>query len=180
MLILSLQGFTQLNGDQKVARIFNRLVIDLGAAPVTFTDVEEYDLYFYHFAIGYQFGKHFDLKLHRDLIHVVRPLDRFFGVNNFTRNFALGVGGNYRWKPEKWQGIMQGVGYSVAVKAGATFSCDAREQQSIFYDLSARIYPVKYCYLAAGFNHDLFSERLWADYHKKHIQSFYFSFGLDF
>jgi hypothetical protein len=179
-MILSFQGFSQLSGDHKVALVFNKLVLDVGATPVSWSDVSMYDFYFYNFAIGYQFGKRFDLRLHRDLVHVVTTWDNSWDYYNLERLRSLGVGVNYRVQPEKWQGIMKGVSYSLALKAGFTISKEYKEQQSIFYDISARIYPLKYCYFATGFNHDLFSDQRIFHQNKQHIQTFYFSFGLDF
>jgi hypothetical protein len=179
-LILSFTGVSQSTGDQKDSRLFQRLVIDIGAAPVTFSDPTQYDCFFYNFAIGYQFGKHFDLRIHRDLIHV---FDRdYLGYPSpCVRLFTLSLGGNYRWYSQKTQGIFKGVSYSVALKAGATITQIWKEQQSIFYDISARIYPVKNGYIATGFNHDLFSDWIrWGYPNRQHIETFYFSFGLDF
>lgn len=177
-LILSLTGVSQSTGDQKAARIFHRLVIDIGAAPVTFSDPNYYHWFSYNFAIGYQFGEHFDLRIHRDLIHVFDTRDFFVYPIPCERLFTLGIGGNYRWYAQKPQGIFKGVSYSLALKAGATIFQVWNEQQSIFYDISARFYPVKNGYVATGFNHDLFMSRFaWG---QNHMGTFYFSFGLDF
>lgn len=179
-MILSFQGFSQLSGDHKVALVFNKLVLDVGATPVSWSDASKYDFFFYNFAIGYQFGKRFDLRLHRDIVHIVETYDPYWIGYNFERLYSLALGANYRVQPDRWQGIMRGVSYSVAMKAGVTVSQEENEQQSLFYDISARIYPVKNCYFATGFNHDLFGDRMFWVNGNQHIKTFYFSFGLDF
>jgi len=182
-LILSLSGAAQPDIDRPAARVFQRLVIDIGAAPVAFSNPGRFEHYFYNFAIGYQFRNHFALKFHYDLIHAMETVDNPPWGGSFTsfeRMFAMGIGGNYRFYPQKPQGLFKGVSYSAALKAGATFSHDYSEQQSVFYDVSVRIYPKKNFYFAAGFNHDLFTDRMRWSPDKEHLQTFYFSFGLDF
>jgi hypothetical protein len=181
-LILSLTCVAQSNGDHPASRVFQRLVIDIGATPVSFSNPSRVDQYFYNFAIGYQFKNNLELKFHWDLIQAFQTVSMgaWNDFTTFDRLFAMGVGGNYRWYSQKTQGLFNGVSYSVALKAGATFSQDYREQQSIYYDISARLYPKKNVYFATGFNHDLFTMRSFLPSNKEHVETFYFSFGLDF
>ena len=186
-LMMTFTGVAQQEGDSRLARVFQRLVIDVGASPVSFSFPNSFETFSYNFAMGYQFKSHFQLRFQYDLIQSYHTYDGGFpngwgpwSTITSERLFALGVGGNYRWCSRKPEGLFKGVGYSIALKAGATFSESHREQQSIYYDLSARFYPKRNCYFAVGFNHDLFADRMRLVSRKEHLETIYFSFGIEF
>ena len=161
--------------EKKLPGWLDKFVLEASAVPVSWSDIDPYNITWYNFALGYTLGSRFELTYNRDLMNVFRN-DNF--VIGYQKLRSLGLAGNYRFYTITRPGFFNGVSFSARLKTGFTMSIKEKEQQSVFYDISGRIYPNKKCFLAAGFNQDF--EGMWyTAYHSPdRANTVYLSFGL--
>jgi hypothetical protein len=162
---------------KSLPRWLDKMVFEVSAVPVSYSDAQPYNLTWLNFALGYTLGSGFELTYNRDLMNVYRS-DHF--LIGYQRLRSLGLAGNYRFHTCQKPGFFNGFSFSARLKAGITVSPEEKEQQSIFYDISARIYPQKNYFLAVGFNQD--REGIWyLGYNNNDLcNTLYASFGLSF
>lgn len=173
-VFVALIAYPQSSGTSNGGKLFQRLVIDIGASPVIFSDRYSPKFTFYNFALGYQFSKRFDLRIQTDIINIYQKND-VFNWSEEDKMIAIGLGANYRVYFAEERIKMAGKSLSVAAKMGFAIFPESRMQQSICYDLAARLYPGRNYYFAVGLNHQLFT-----NWNPSNIPTLYLGFGLDF
>ncbi len=174
---ICLTGPARAQSRKSLPRWLDRVVVEASAIPVSWSDLEPYNITWYNFAVGYALGPRFELSYNRDLLNVFRD-DDYFEHNRKLR--SLGLAGNYRFYTITRPGYFNGISFSARLKAGITISIKEKEQQSFFYDISGRIYPHKNYFLAAGFNQDVEGDWYFFIKPSGRLNTFYLSFGLSF
>ena len=156
--------------EEKTAKVFDKLVVDIGAIPFSTSNLQQTQVSAYNLALGYKFSKRFDFRINTDLYNLFDANE----TNSYERLFGLSLGTNYLLLAGQNNSLLNKADIHLVGKFGAGISPENMEQESLFYDVSMRTYFGK-SYLGIGSNNQLFGSSI-----KPNLSTLYISFGIDF
>lgn len=157
--------------------LFQKLVLDVGAAPLGMTTGNNLNLSSYNYTLGYQITNSFDLRINFDVFTLfgshpyqngdIDIHDRFVGLSLGTKFIA------YKGKNDSF---MENKSIAFVGKFGVSMFPEQYKIEYFLSDISARAYLGKVPYFGLGYSYHkgLFSTLY--DF----SNSFYINFGLDF
>ncbi|HIE15657.1 MAG TPA: hypothetical protein EYP69_01910 [Bacteroidales bacterium] len=160
-------------------KLFKKLVLDIGAVPISISNSNYYKISSYSLGLGYQVTNNFDIRINNEIFTLSEKYD-FGGYSSLAdktyRNlWNISLGANYKVLNGKSGTRMENTSLSFVGKFGAGISTEFMEQETLFYDLSVRGYLGRTPYIGIGVN------RTFSDYYiNRSIMSLYLSFGIDF
>lgn len=172
-LVISITAFSQ-EGNSTSRTPLQRVILDVGAVPYEYTINGAGYLRSVNLGIGYEISKRLDLRLNLDF-------NTFYDMNelgipspDFYRNMrALSIGASYSVLND-FKLIYSHSQLDLSGKFGIDIN-DHSEQESIFYDISARLKFKDIPYVGIGFNHHIFDTMFNSDF-----SGLYLTIGLEF
>lgn len=157
-------------------KLFNKLVLDLGATPASISFGDNTQMTSYNFALGYQVIKRLDIRLNMDVMNFFDNNDQE-GSNQkyYERLLGLSIGIGFIAIKGKEDSFFKNTNLGFVGKFGAGIEPASNEQKSLFFDISARAHLGKIPYFGLGINHQISDVFTGSDF-----TSLYFSFGIDF
>lgn len=157
-------------------KLFQKLVLDVGATPLSASFGDNPQLTSYNFAIGYQIIERLDVRLNLD---VLNNFEKNSEVNSssyyYERLLGMSLGLSCIALKGKSDTFFKNTRLGFVGKFGAGISPESSEQESLFFDISARVYLGKIPYIGLGINHQITDIFNGSDF-----TSLYFTFGIDF
>jgi hypothetical protein len=168
VLNLNAQKYTETN----YPKLFQKLVLDIGAVPLSVPVNDNVRMSAYNFSLGYQFTKSLDIRLNADVFHQYKYMPHIFYL--YHRILGLSLGANFNAFKGKSGSFLEKTSLGFVGKFGVGVAPEM-EQESIFYDFSARTYFGNIPYVSLGINHQFYDSS-----YRSNLVSLYVSFGLDF
>jgi hypothetical protein len=157
--------------DANYPKLFQKLVLDLGAIPLSVPVNDNVRMTAYNFSLGYQFTKRLDIRMNADVFHQYKYMPYVFFL--YDRILGLSLGANFNAFKGKSGTLLEKTSLGFLGKFGVGVA--EKEQQSLFYDFSARTYFGNIPYVSLGINHQFYDSS-----YRSNLVSLYVSFGLDF
>lgn len=172
MLNLSAQRYNETN----YPKLFQKLVLDIGAIPFSAPIGDNPNMSSYNFSLGYQIAKKLDIRINADVLNQFEYKPRFIpDIYLYDKILDLSLGANLNAFNGKSDTFLEKASFGIVGKFGVGVSPEHLEQQSLFYDISFRTYLGNIPYLGLGINHQMYDSS-----YKSNLVSIYLSFGLDF
>ncbi len=154
---------------------FNKIVLDLGAVPMSITNTDDMQFYAYSLALGYQFNDRIDIRINVDQFNFSYQNYEFMSERySAERLIGLSIGSNVTVFRPKKDSFFANSTLGLVGKFGAGISPKYKEQESLFGDLSLRANIGKVPYFGLGVNYQFYGNT----YKENHI-GLYFTFGLN-
>ncbi|MFA5647523.1 MAG: hypothetical protein WC951_04360 [Bacteroidales bacterium] len=174
MLNLSAQRYNE----TEYPKIFQKLVLDIGATPFSVPIEGNSKISTYNFSLGYQIGKKADIRFNADILN---QFENYYtspntsGIYFSGRLVNLSLGTSVNIFNGKNDSFLKNISSNLVGKLGIGISPEHKEQESIFYDVSFRTYFGNIPYIGLGINHQMYGSS-----YKPNSANIYISFGLDF
>jgi hypothetical protein len=168
--------FAQKENEIGQQKLLQKLVLDIGATPLSTSFGNNPQLTSYNFSIGYQVIKRLDVRLNLDLLNIFEENSEVNNNLNYYEKLlglSLGIGCNVLKGKE--DSFFKNTSLGFVGKFGAGIAPESREQESLFFDISARAHLGKTPYIGLGINHQITDIFMGEDF-----TSLYFTFGIDF
>jgi len=178
-LVISTLIMGNLHAQKKIEtsqpKLFQKLVVDVGAVPLS-TSFGNPQMTSYIFSLGYQVIKRLDVRLNLDLFNVFDKNREVNSSSNYCeRLFGLSLGLGYSALKGKGDTFFKNTNLGFVGKFGAGIISESREQESLFFDISARAHISTIPYIGLGINHQMYFSTIEPD-----LTSLYLAFGIDF
>lgn len=166
-----------------VQKVFQKLVLDVGAAPFSKSIDDERQMYYYNFGLGYQVIKRVDVRLCIDIFdlhnsdYYESPFEYSRSEDACDRLWGMSLGVNYKAFKGKKGTFLDNTSVAFMGKFGTAITVKYSEQESWFYDFSTRLYIGRIPYFGVGINHQNFDTFFGED---SDFTSLYLVFGMDF
>jgi hypothetical protein len=168
--------FAQKEDEIGQQKLFQKLVLDIGATPLSTSFGDNPQLTSYNFSIGYQVIKRLDVRLSLDLLNIFEENSEVnSNLNSYERLLGLSIGLGCIALKGKDDTFFKNTSLGFVGKFGAGIAPESREQESLFFDISARAHLGKTPYIGLGINHQITDIFMGEDF-----TSLYFTFGIDF
>lgn len=161
----------QKEGEINQPKLFQKLVLDIGATPLSSSFGDNLQMTTYNFALGYQVIKRLDLRLNLDVLNI---FEENINLNYYERLLGLSFGIGCIAFYGKEETFFKNTSLGFVGKFGAGIEPQSRMQESLFFDISTRAYLGKTPYIGLGINYQITDIFMGADF-----ASLYFTFGID-
>jgi hypothetical protein len=170
-------GYAQDIAENGQSSFFRHVVLEASTVPFSFSTENDLKLTGFMYAAGYQVNEKLDMRFHVDRLLLQQEYPSI-DADTYTKLVGLSIGGNYHVFQINKKLFIPLTGISFAGKVGITATVDEMEQQSVFFDLSARTMLGRYAFLSLGLNQH-FGSFLGLDPVSDATGFFYFSFGIN-
>lgn len=156
-------------------KLFQKLVLDVGATPLSTSFGDNPQLTSYNFSIGYQIIERLDVRLNLDVLNNFEKSKVNGSAYNYERLLGMSLGLGCTALKGKSDTFIKNTRLGFVGKFGAGINPDSSEQESLFFDIAARAYLGNIPYIGFGINHQITDIFNGSDF-----TSLYFTFGIDF
>lgn len=156
-------------------KLFQKLVLDVGATPLSTSFGDNPQMTSYNFTLGYQIIERLDVRLNLDILNIYEKNSQVNSPNYYERLMGMSIGLGCIALKGKSDTFFKNTRLGFVGKFGAGISPESSEQESLFFDISARAYLGKIPYIGLGINHQITDIFNGSDF-----TSLYFTFGIDF
>ena len=157
-------------------KVFQKLVLDIGASPYSYALEDNIHIFSYSIGLGYLFSEKSDVRMNIDKFDIHCDGDHWkFDENTYSPFLGLSLSASKKYFVGKDNTLFDNTSLAFVGKTGMAFSQKNSKQKLLFFDLSTRIYFGNVPYLGIGYNLKFYS-----DLYTEDLSNIYLSFGIDF
>jgi hypothetical protein len=157
------------------SKFFQKIVLDIGAIPFS-TSFGNPRMTGYNFTLGYQVIKRLDVRFNLDVYNYYdKNREPNYPLHYDEKLIGLSIGLGYVAFKGKDNSFLNHKSISFIGKFGAGISPEDSTQQTLFFDLAARVHLGIIPYISFGFTDQMYFSEIDPD-----LKSLYISFGIDF
>jgi hypothetical protein len=169
--------FAQEQDDIAQHKLLQKIVIDIGATPLSKSFGDNPHMTSYNFSLGYQINKRLDLRLNLDILNIfseeINEWNRTLNIYERLLGPSIGIG--FIAFNGKDDTFLKNKSLGFVGKFGVGIEPQSRMQESLFFDISTRAYLGKIPFIAIGINRQITDVFKGSDF-----TSLYLAFGINF